>query len=85
MVLYFAGFKNHYSLYPATSQLVRTLRKELGAALYSKATIRFALDEAVPTRLIARIARLRAAEVAEPASKARRNVKKRSTRRVSRR
>ena len=65
MVLYFAGFQRHYSLYPATPRLVAALRKELAGMLHSKATIRFPFGAAVPTRLIARIAKLRAAEVTE--------------------
>ena len=69
MVLYFAGFKQHYSIYPASARVVRELKKELAGLLHSKATIRFALDEAVPARLIMRIARLRAAEVTDPRRK----------------
>lgn len=67
MVLYFAAFKKHYSIYPATASLVRALGKDLAGHLHSK-TIRFALDRKVPTRLIARIARLRAAEAKAKAS-----------------
>src|SRR5262249_9161805 len=63
MVLYFAGFQHHYSLYPATPRLVAVLGKELAGRLHNKATIRFPFDVAVPSRLIARIARQRAAEV----------------------
>jgi len=70
MVLYFAGFQQHYSIYPASSHLVSALKKELAGFLHSKATIRFPVTDAVPTRLIARIAKLRAAEAA--VSKARR-------------
>ena len=62
MVLYFAGFKEHYSIYPATPAVIRGLKKELASRLHNKATIRFSLAEKVPTRLIARIARLRAEE-----------------------
>ena len=65
MVLYFAGFRHHYSIYPATTRVKAALRKELAGFLHSKGTIRFALDKPVPTRLIARIAKLRAAEAAE--------------------
>lgn len=65
MVLYFAGFERHYSIYPATPRVVGALEKELAGLLHSKATIRFSLDGAVPTRLITRIAKLRAAEAAE--------------------
>jgi uncharacterized protein YdhG (YjbR/CyaY superfamily) len=64
MVLYFAGFQRHYSIYPATARVVGALEEELAGSLHSKATIRFSLVDAVPTRLIARIAKLRAAEVA---------------------
>ena len=63
MVLFFAGFQHHYSIYPATKRVVRGLGKELAGRLHSKGTIRFALDEAVPTGLITRIAKVRAAEV----------------------
>ena len=65
MVLYFAGFKQHYSIYPASARVVGELKKELAGLLHSKATIRFALEKPVPTRLIMRIAKLRAAEVAD--------------------
>lgn len=65
MVLYFAGFQRHYSIYPATARVVGALKKELTGLLHSKATIRFSLADAVPTRLISRIAKLRAAEAAE--------------------
>jgi uncharacterized protein YdhG (YjbR/CyaY superfamily) len=79
MVLYFAGFRAHYSLYPATPRVVAALERELAGALHNKATIRFPLDE-VPVRLITRIARLRAAEVTEGAAAkgARRPAAKRS-------
>ena len=65
MVLYFAGFRHHYSIYPATARVKAALGKELAGFFHSKGTIRFPLDRAVPTRLIARIAKLRAAEAAE--------------------
>jgi uncharacterized protein YdhG (YjbR/CyaY superfamily) len=62
MVLYFAGFKNHYSIYPATARLLKALKKELTPHLHSKATLRFSYEESVPTHLISRIAKARAAE-----------------------
>jgi uncharacterized protein YdhG (YjbR/CyaY superfamily) len=63
-VVYFAGWKAHYSIYPATGQLVTALGEELAPYRISKGTIRFPLDRPVPLRLIARIARLRAQHVA---------------------
>src|SRR4249919_4375077 len=47
MVLYFAGFQRHYSIYPATTRLKRALGKELAGLVHSKGTIRFPLDKAV--------------------------------------
>ena len=60
-VVFFAGFKQHYSIYPATAHLVRALAKELEGHLFSK-TIRFSFAAPVPTRLITRIVKIRAAE-----------------------
>jgi uncharacterized protein YdhG (YjbR/CyaY superfamily) len=67
MVLYFAGYERHYSIYPATARLVAALRRDLAGALFHRATIRFSVDRPVPTALIARIAKLRAAETREHA------------------
>ena len=63
--LYFAGWKQHFSLYPATDHVVAALKEELAAHKVSRGTIRFALTEPVPAKLIDRIARLRAREVEE--------------------
>jgi uncharacterized protein YdhG (YjbR/CyaY superfamily) len=68
MVLYFAGFQRHYSIYPATARVVGALEDELAGRVHSKATLRFSYGEAIPARLITRIAKLRAAEVSEHAS-----------------
>lgn len=75
MVLYFVGFKDHYSIYPATARLTDLLGAGIKARLHGKATIRFTYDEAVSTRLIARIAKARAAETAD-ALKAKQNLAK---------
>jgi uncharacterized protein YdhG (YjbR/CyaY superfamily) len=64
-VLYFAGWKEHYSLYPATGRVVATFKDELASYKVSKGTIRFPLSEPVPVQLIGRIAKFRAKEVAE--------------------
>lgn len=68
MVLYFAGHRRHWSIYPATPRLIGALGKELAGRIHNKATIRFPIDEEVPARLVARIAKLRAAEVSAKAS-----------------
>ena len=66
-VVYFAGWKKHYSLYPATERVVAALKDDLAPYEISKGTIRFPLDKPVPVRLIGRIAKLRAQEEAERA------------------
>jgi uncharacterized protein YdhG (YjbR/CyaY superfamily) len=63
-VLYFAGWKRHYSLYPATRGVQEAFSTELRPYEVSKGTIRLPLDEPVPVRLIGRIAKFRAGEVA---------------------
>ena len=65
MVLYFAGFPASLLDLSGDRAGQTALKKELAGLVHSKGTIRFPLDAAVPTRLIARIAKLRAAEAAE--------------------
>ena len=62
-VIYFAAWKKHYSIYPATAKIIAALKDELAPYEVEKGTIRFPLSEPVPVRLIARIAKLRAGEV----------------------
>ncbi len=62
--LYFAGWKRHYSLYPATARILAAFKDELAAYEIDKSTIRFPLSEPVPANLIGRIAKFRANEVA---------------------
>jgi uncharacterized protein YdhG (YjbR/CyaY superfamily) len=66
-VVYFAGWKQHYSLYPATRNLVAAFKKELAPYEVNKGTIRFPLSQPVPVRLIERIAKFLAKEAAERA------------------
>jgi uncharacterized protein YdhG (YjbR/CyaY superfamily) len=63
VVIFFAGWKKHYSIYPATAKVVASFKEELAAyEVNDKGTIRFPLSEPVPVRLIAGIARVRAKE-----------------------
>lgn len=64
IVIYFAGWKKHYSLYPAGERLVAAFRDELASYPVTKGTIRFPLSQPVPVKLIGRIARFRAKESA---------------------
>ena len=63
--LYFAGWKQHYSLYPANGRVLAAFKDELAPYEVNKSTIRFPLSLPVPGRLIGRIAKFRAKEVAD--------------------
>jgi uncharacterized protein YdhG (YjbR/CyaY superfamily) len=63
-VLYFAGWKRHYSIYPANERLVAAFKDELAPyEVNDKGTIRFPLTGRIPVKLIRGIARFRAKEV----------------------
>jgi uncharacterized protein YdhG (YjbR/CyaY superfamily) len=63
-MLYFAGWKQHYSLYPANDRLVSAFKEDLEPyEVNDKGTIRFPLSEPVPVKLIEGIAKFRAKEV----------------------
>ena len=66
-VLYFAGWKKHYSLYPVTEAITTKFQTELASYEVQKGTVRFPLSEAVPVKLIERIAKLRAQETGDRA------------------
>jgi uncharacterized protein YdhG (YjbR/CyaY superfamily) len=68
-MLYFAGFKNHYSLFAASGTFFKELEDELSGYELSKGTIQFPLTKPVPGKLISRIAKLRAAGIAATAKK----------------
>ena len=64
-VLHFAGWRQHYSLYPSNDRLVAAFKDALAPYEVNKGTIRFPLSEPVPVKLIEGIAKFRAKEVAE--------------------
>ena len=64
-VLFFAGFKQHYSIYPATRRLIEAFKEEPGPHEFKGSTIRFPLTEPVPVKFIQRVAKFRAKEAAE--------------------
>jgi uncharacterized protein YdhG (YjbR/CyaY superfamily) len=63
-VVYFAGWKEHWSLYPVTEPVRAKLASELASYKLSKGTVRFQLADSVPAKLVERIVRelARAAE-----------------------
>ncbi len=68
-MLYFAGFKEHYSLFAASGTFFAGLAHELRGYELRKGTVHFPLTKPVPVKLIARIAKLRAAGIAAAAKR----------------
>jgi len=68
VVIYFAGWREHYSLYPVNARRIARLKPTSASyEVNDKGTIRFPLDQLVPIKFIADIAKLRAREVADQA------------------
>lgn len=63
-MLYFAAFKEHYSLFAASGTFFAELEDELKGYEVRKGTVHFSLDKPVPLKLISRIAKLRAVGIA---------------------
>ena len=74
-VVYFAGWKRHWSLYPVTDLVRAVLGSELASYEVSKGTVRFPLADPVPAKLVERIV----SELAR-AAEGRRRVKAKSRR-----
>jgi uncharacterized protein YdhG (YjbR/CyaY superfamily) len=51
MVLYFAGFKGHYSVYPVSRGVLAELGAQLEPYLHGRATLRFSLTSPVPAEI----------------------------------
>ena len=63
-LLNLAVWKQHYSIYAATAQVLAAFQGELASYAVDKGTIRFPLSQPVPVKLIGRIAKFRAKEIA---------------------
>ncbi len=63
-MLYFASFKEHYSLFAASGTFFAALEGELKDYEMRKGTVHFPLGKPVPVKLISRIAKLRADGIA---------------------
>ncbi|MGV8142178.1 MAG: iron chaperone [Candidatus Pacearchaeota archaeon] len=57
-LIYFAGFKDHFSLY-AWGSSVKKLEKELKPFMSSKATLKFTDENPIPLKLVEKIVKAR--------------------------
>ena len=64
-VVYFAGWKEHFSLYPVTDALIAGLKQELAGYEIRKGNVRFLYSEPVPVNLIEGIAKARAEQLVQ--------------------
>jgi uncharacterized protein YdhG (YjbR/CyaY superfamily) len=59
----YAAFKDHYSLFPMSKQVIADHLDELGERATGKGTIRFSYDELLPVNLVKNMVKARVVEV----------------------
>jgi uncharacterized protein YdhG (YjbR/CyaY superfamily) len=59
----YAAYKRHFSLFPASGEVVEALGDEIAPFLAGKGTIRFPADRPIPVELVRRVVAIRLAEV----------------------
>jgi uncharacterized protein YdhG (YjbR/CyaY superfamily) len=62
MLLGFAAFKNHCSLFPASMDVFTAFKQELKPFRASKGTLHFPLDKPFPAALLKKIVKMRVAQ-----------------------
>ena len=62
MLMYFAAFKNHCSLFPGNATLINTFKEELQDYKTSRGTIQFTINNPLPASLVKKIVKIRRQE-----------------------
>jgi uncharacterized protein YdhG (YjbR/CyaY superfamily) len=68
-LIWYAAFKNHFSLYPMTATIKRVHAKELERYEVSKGTIRFPVTKPPSSALVKRLVKTRIAEIRQESKK----------------
>ena len=69
MLVSYAAFKDHYSLFPMSGEVVEALGDKLKTYASGKGTIRFELDAPLPVALVKKVVKVRLEELAARGSR----------------